>query len=133
LALQGDGYTVIVAGRRQEPLDVTVSMASSSGGPMTAIVTDVSLPAGVDALFGSIRRDFKRLDVLFNNAGHHQRESYRGFPLRTSGVSPDEGPEAEGRSHHKQWIHCSSGAPAKPRSVHFHQACNNRNDEVLLA
>jgi NAD(P)-dependent dehydrogenase (short-subunit alcohol dehydrogenase family) len=44
-------------------------MASSSGGPMTAIVTDVSLPAGVDALFGSIRRDFKRLDVLFNNAG----------------------------------------------------------------
>lgn len=69
LALQADGYTVIVAGRRREPLDVTVSMANQSGGPMVAMAMDVSVPSSVDALFATIRRDFQRLDVLFNNAG----------------------------------------------------------------
>ena len=34
LALQGDGWNVVVTGRRQEELDKTVAMAKAGGGKM---------------------------------------------------------------------------------------------------
>ena len=37
LALQGDGWNVVVSGRRKEELDKTVSMAKAGGGKMLAI------------------------------------------------------------------------------------------------
>jgi NAD(P)-dependent dehydrogenase (short-subunit alcohol dehydrogenase family) len=69
LALAAAGYSVIIGGRRAEPLDVTISMASGSGAKMLAIPVDVADPASVNALFARIRGEFGRLDVLFNNAG----------------------------------------------------------------
>ena len=67
LSLAGGGYTVIVTGRRSEPLDDTVA-AMGSG---SAIVCDVSDAGQVDALFEQIRTRHQRLDVLFNNAGNN--------------------------------------------------------------
>ena len=69
LALQSEGYAVVLAGRRGVQLDRTVAMAESSGGEMLAVPTDVSNPASVKALFTRTKEAFGRLDLLFNNAG----------------------------------------------------------------
>lgn len=69
LALQREGWSVVVAGRRVEELNKTVAMASPTGGKMLAIPADVRDPASVRALFARVREQFGRLDVLFNNAG----------------------------------------------------------------
>jgi NAD(P)-dependent dehydrogenase (short-subunit alcohol dehydrogenase family) len=69
LALQADGYNVVVAGRRKEELDKTVAMAKAGGGKMLAVATDVAVETQVKALFAITKETFGRLDVLFNNAG----------------------------------------------------------------
>ena len=69
LALQADGYDVVLAGRRADELEKTASMAKVGGGRMLAVPTDVSNPAQVVALFAKTKATFGRLDVLFNNAG----------------------------------------------------------------
>jgi NAD(P)-dependent dehydrogenase (short-subunit alcohol dehydrogenase family) len=69
LALQGAGYSVVLAGRREAELAATAARATPSGGPMLAIATDVSRPDSVKALFARIREAYGRLDVVFNNAG----------------------------------------------------------------
>lgn len=69
LRLQNAGYSVAIAGRRAEPLEQTVSMASDGGGKMIAIPCDISQTDAVNHLFTEVKRTFGRLDVLFNNAG----------------------------------------------------------------
>ena len=69
LALHSAGYAVVLAGRREEKLAETAALASPTGPPMLAAPTDISRPGAVVALFASIRREFGRLDLLFNNAG----------------------------------------------------------------
>jgi NAD(P)-dependent dehydrogenase (short-subunit alcohol dehydrogenase family) len=69
LALQGAGYSVVLAGRRADQLQETAASARHSGGKMLAVPTDVGNPAGVRALFSQVREAFGRLDLLFNNAG----------------------------------------------------------------
>jgi NAD(P)-dependent dehydrogenase (short-subunit alcohol dehydrogenase family) len=69
LALQGAGYSVVLAGRRAGELEKTASMANPSGGKMLPVPTDVGKPESVRALFAAAREAFGRLDVLFNNAG----------------------------------------------------------------
>ncbi len=66
LALAKQGYTMVLAGRRREPLE---ACAAEIGGGALAVPTDVGDPASVEALFGTIRDRFGRLDLLFNNAG----------------------------------------------------------------
>ena len=56
----------MLAGRRAAELEGTKELAGSA---MLAVPTDVSLPDQVKALFDTVRREFGRLDVLFNNAG----------------------------------------------------------------
>jgi NAD(P)-dependent dehydrogenase (short-subunit alcohol dehydrogenase family) len=69
LALQGDGWNVVVSGRRKEELDKTVSMAKPGGGKMLAVRADVGKQEDVKALFAETKKTFGRLDFLFNNAG----------------------------------------------------------------
>jgi NAD(P)-dependent dehydrogenase (short-subunit alcohol dehydrogenase family) len=69
LALEGAGYSVVLAGRRMERLEQTAAGGSAQGGQMLPVVTDVSQPESVAALFARVRESFGRLDVLFNNAG----------------------------------------------------------------
>jgi len=69
LALQRDGYHVVLAGRRAEELENTAAMASKDGGRMLAVPTDLTDPAAVKALFAKTKATFGRLDVVFNNAG----------------------------------------------------------------
>jgi NAD(P)-dependent dehydrogenase (short-subunit alcohol dehydrogenase family) len=69
LALLADGFTVVLAGRRAEPLQALADEAAARGQRALAVPTDVTDPARVQALFDTIEQRFGRLDVLFNNAG----------------------------------------------------------------
>ena len=67
LALLREGYAVVLAGRRREPLEATASEAG--GARMLVAPADVADPASVRDLFAQVRETFGRLDLLFNNAG----------------------------------------------------------------
>jgi NAD(P)-dependent dehydrogenase (short-subunit alcohol dehydrogenase family) len=69
LALLGDGFSVVLAGRRRDALEETAGLAGANTSHAFAVPTDVTDPASVDALFAATREKFGRLDVLFNNAG----------------------------------------------------------------
>lgn len=69
LGLLKDGWCVVLAGRRAEPLQAVVLEAEALGQSAMAIPADVTDPASVQALFDTIERTFGRLDLLFNNAG----------------------------------------------------------------
>jgi NAD(P)-dependent dehydrogenase (short-subunit alcohol dehydrogenase family) len=69
LALAGEGFSVVVAGRRREPLEATAAEGSKLGARMLSVPTDVSDPKAVRALFANTVATFGRLDLLFNNAG----------------------------------------------------------------
>jgi NAD(P)-dependent dehydrogenase (short-subunit alcohol dehydrogenase family) len=69
LALQADGFSVALAGRRAAELEKTAAMAADGGGRMIAVPTDVGNPDAVRGLFERVRQGFGRLDLLFNNAG----------------------------------------------------------------
>jgi NAD(P)-dependent dehydrogenase (short-subunit alcohol dehydrogenase family) len=67
LALLKDGWAVALAGRRKDALEETAGMAKS-GKPL-AVPTDVTDPDQVSRLFATVKENFGRLDMLFNNAG----------------------------------------------------------------
>ncbi len=69
LALQSNGYSVVLVGRRLEKLEETAAMGVGNGGRMLAVAADVSQPDAVDNVYARTREEFGRLDVLFNNAG----------------------------------------------------------------
>jgi len=69
LALLREGYSVVLAGRRGQPLEMTVKEAGPLDTNALVVPTDVSEPASVRALFARTEQVFGRLDLLFNNAG----------------------------------------------------------------
>ena len=77
LALARAGYSVVLAGRRREPLEETASEAAASGAATLVVPTDVSDRRSVEALFARTKETFGRLDLLFNNAGI----AARGVPI----------------------------------------------------
>ena len=69
LALLEVGCKVVLAGRRVEALEETISLAEGTANRAMAVPTDVADPDLVAALFDAIKLEHGRLDVLFNNAG----------------------------------------------------------------
>jgi NAD(P)-dependent dehydrogenase (short-subunit alcohol dehydrogenase family) len=68
LALLKDGWRVVLAGRRPDPL-VEVIAESDQSAHALAVAADVSDEASVKALFDAAVNKFGRIDLLFNNAG----------------------------------------------------------------
>ena len=64
------GWRVVLAARRQEPLDTVA--AGLAGGGHLAVACDVTDPGSVDGLFARIAAEVGRLDAVFNNAGANQ-------------------------------------------------------------
>ena len=69
LRLLDENYSVVLAGRRGEPLEDTKRESGDSGLRTLIAPTDVGSPESVIELFTKIRETFGRLDLLFNNAG----------------------------------------------------------------
>ena len=69
LALLGDGWNVVITGRRPEELDKTAQLAKPDGGTLLAIPANVASQDDVKRLFAETVKAFGRLDFLFNNAG----------------------------------------------------------------
>lgn len=69
LALFATGYSLALAGRREENLQETAAMANAGSERTLIVPTDVSDRQAVIRLFEATKARFGRLDVLFNNAG----------------------------------------------------------------
>ncbi|MBC9716149.1 SDR family oxidoreductase [Streptomyces sp. TRM66268-LWL] len=69
LAFAAEGAKVVVAGRKQGPLDETVALIEAAGGTASAVTADVSKAADVRELTAEAVRRHGRLDVAVNNAG----------------------------------------------------------------
>ncbi len=69
LALLRADYLVVLAGRRADALQDTVTQAGELGHNALAVPTDAGNPQSVKALFAATKSAFGRLDLLFNNAG----------------------------------------------------------------
>ena len=69
LALADEGWTIVLAGRRKDPIEAVANEIKCRGGNALAIVTDTSDTKSVKGLFEETKRASGRLDLLFNNAG----------------------------------------------------------------
>ena len=69
LGLVHDGWSVVLAGRRQAQLDETACLSGALASRLLAVATDVTDGDAVEALFARTADTFGRLDLLFNNAG----------------------------------------------------------------
>jgi NAD(P)-dependent dehydrogenase (short-subunit alcohol dehydrogenase family) len=68
LALMNAGFTVVLAGRRQEMLEETQKLGDNIGKSLP-VTADMTSPESIAALFKKVQDTYGRLDVLFNNAG----------------------------------------------------------------
>ena len=64
-----DGFTVVLAGRRLEPLEDVARLAKEKGQIALPVSVDVRDAVSVENLFSVIEKNYGRLDVAFNNAG----------------------------------------------------------------
>ncbi|WP_395296442.1 SDR family oxidoreductase [Kitasatospora hibisci] len=69
--LAAAGWRLVLAGRREEPLNETADRcrAAAPDAGAVAVPTDVTDPEAVDGLFAAAAGRFGRVDLLFNNAG----------------------------------------------------------------
>jgi len=63
------GYSLVLTGRRLEPLEETVELSGMAQHKTLCVSCDVGNPEQVKSLFGQTETAFARLDLLFNNAG----------------------------------------------------------------
>lgn len=64
-----EGASIVVFGRRPEPLNETVQLIKQKGGKAIAIPTDVSLFEQVQKAVQQVVTQFGKIDILVNNAG----------------------------------------------------------------
>ena len=69
LILLKAGYKVVVSGRRRELLEETLFLSGTPNQRAIALPMDVTKPDSVRNAFFKLTEKFKRLDLLFNNAG----------------------------------------------------------------
>ena len=68
-ALAGDGWSVVLAGRRRATLASVAERGAELPGALDPVPTDVTDEASVRALFDRTVERHRRVDLLFNNAG----------------------------------------------------------------
>ena len=66
-ALNEAGWSLALVGRRKDALEETAAMCKK--GRVICVPTDVTVPEQVERLFATVKKEFGRVDCLFNNAG----------------------------------------------------------------
>ena len=69
IALAREGATVVLTGRRKEPLEETRAAIEKAGGKAVVKPGDLMKAASVTAIAAEIDKEFGRCDILVNNAG----------------------------------------------------------------
>jgi NAD(P)-dependent dehydrogenase (short-subunit alcohol dehydrogenase family) len=69
LGLLKEGYSVALAGRRSDRLEQVAKESGLTATRVLVVPTDVANADSVRELFGTAKKAFERLDLLFNNAG----------------------------------------------------------------
>lgn len=69
IALAREGASVVLTGRRKEPLRAVAERIAADGGKAQARPGDLTQAAEVAKIADGIQADFGRLDILVNNAG----------------------------------------------------------------
>lgn len=67
IALYKDGWSIVLAGRREKQLTETAKACDAKRA--LVVPTDIHIPKSVKNLFSQTMKTFGRLDLLFNNAG----------------------------------------------------------------
>ncbi len=86
LAFAREGATVMLAGRRAEPLEAVRSQAIELGGSAVVRTADVSSQPDAQALVDAAKAELGKIDVLVNNAG----KTYDALILRMRWDALDE-------------------------------------------
>jgi NADP-dependent 3-hydroxy acid dehydrogenase YdfG len=74
LALAGAGASIILTGRRAEPLAAVAARIEASGCAALVAPGDLTVKETAGLIAGQIRERFGRLDILVNNAGGNIKE-----------------------------------------------------------
>ncbi len=69
LALGGASATLVLTGRRAEPLAAVAAAVVAAGGQAISMPGDLTRPGTAGEIVADIERRFGRLDLLVNNAG----------------------------------------------------------------
>src|SRR5258708_417769 len=69
IALAKEGATVVLTGRRKEPLEATAAAIKKAGGNAVVKPADLMKVASVTKIAKDIDKKFGRCDILVNNAG----------------------------------------------------------------
>ncbi len=69
LALAGEGATLVLTGRRREPLEEVAAKIKAAGGSAHVHPCDLTVAAQVDAAAEQIAKQLGRIDILVSNAG----------------------------------------------------------------
>jgi len=75
-ALAGAGATIVLTGRRKQPLEAVARKIETAKGRARVEAGDVSDANRLNAIMAAIRDAFGRLDILVNNAGTNLRERH---------------------------------------------------------
>ena len=73
-ALAREGASVVLTGRRREPLEAVARAIETAGGRAVVEPGDMTDAKRVTEIAESIRERFGRLDILVNNAGNNVKE-----------------------------------------------------------
>jgi citronellol/citronellal dehydrogenase len=69
LEMAQSGASIVVLGRRPEPIEDCARTIREAGGNAIAISGDIRQPEQIEAAMQRIRQEFGKLDILVNNAG----------------------------------------------------------------
>ncbi len=69
VALAGAGASLVLSGRRREPLEETAAAITKNGGKALVAPADVSRSGDITKVAEEIKTRFGRCDILVNNAG----------------------------------------------------------------
>jgi len=76
LKLAGEGASVAICARKQEPLDRTSAEIRKTGSEVLAVSADMSKKADIERFMKAVIDRFGRIDILVNNAGTSMRGKF---------------------------------------------------------